>query len=105
MAIVFEPSKYFDKVQGFYRNLAQRMLIGKKFGSLEDALNQTILVRGKDVPISEYFKVDGKTIFPEKLPMTIREAEISGVYVDDEGVSMHNMPGVNLHIMTAKYVD
>ena len=76
MAIVFERSKNFEEVDYFYKNLALNKLVGKSFGSLEEALRQTTNVNGKDVLLSKYFKVDIKTVVPKNLPIQIREAYI-----------------------------
>ncbi len=103
MTVVFEPSDGFDKVNYFYRTLASKMLIGKEFGSLEEALKQTTNVRGKDVPLSRYFEFDKRGIAPGGFPLVVSKIGIVGISTDEDGTILHNTPGINVRILTARY--
>src|SRR3989344_942659 len=99
MAVVFEPSPGFDKVDHFYKTLASQKLVGKRFGSLEEALRQKTSIKGKDVPLSRYFGVDKGGIPPGGFPLAVSEIDIVGISIDEDGTILHNTPGICVPIL------
>jgi len=102
MPIVFEPTKDYGKLRWtLYQTLARRCLLGKKFGSLEEALCQKD-PKGKSLLEYGFYIGDITVEKPENLPIVINEVTI---FVKAHFEKQHASVSSHLPILEARFVE